>query len=96
MAAIALSARVLKQEAMAKLPITNNIRVLRFHHGEMTQSQLAERIGVTRQTVAAVEKGKYAPSLEAAFRIAAVFGVPLDEVFQYQRNQDPQFLKQMK
>jgi len=63
--------------------ITNNIRVLRFNQSEMTQSELAEKVGVTRQTVYAIEKNKYSPSLEVAFRIARVFGVPLDEVFQY-------------
>jgi putative transcriptional regulator len=65
------------------LPIANEIRRLRFEHGEMTQSELAERIGMTRQTVAAIEAGKYSPSLEAAFRIAHVFGVKLDDVFQW-------------
>ena len=64
--------------------ITNAIRRLRFEHGEMTQQALAEHIGVTRQTVNAIEQGKYSPSLEVAFRIAAVFGQPLDAVFQYQ------------
>ncbi len=64
--------------------IRNRIRALRFHASEMTQQGLAERIGVTRQTVIAIEQGKYSPSLEVAFRIAAVFGVPLDEVFQYE------------
>jgi putative transcriptional regulator len=59
------------------------MRRLRFEHGEMTQSELAERIGMTRQTVAAIEAGKYSPSLEAAFRIAQVFGVGLDQVFQW-------------
>jgi putative transcriptional regulator len=63
--------------------IRNEIRRLRFQHGEMTQHQLAERIGVTRQTVNAIELGKYSPSLEAAFRIAAVFGEPLESVFHY-------------
>lgn len=63
--------------------VTNSIRALRFANGEMTQAQLAERIGVTRQTVIAIEQGRYSPSLEMAFRIARVFGVPLDEVFQY-------------
>jgi putative transcriptional regulator len=62
-------------------PITNNIRRLRFEHGEMTQGELAERIGMTRQTIAAIEQGKYSPSLEAAFRIAQVFGVPITDVF---------------
>ncbi len=64
--------------------LSNQIRSLRFQHGEMTQSQLGERIGVTRQTIAAMESGKYAPSLEAAFRVAHVFGVPLVEVFQWE------------
>lgn len=63
--------------------ISNRIRALRLEHGEMTQQQLADRIGVTRQTVIAIEQNRYSPSLEAAFRIAAVFGVRLDEVFQY-------------
>jgi putative transcriptional regulator len=65
------------------VPIANQIRRLRFEAGEMTQSQLAEKIGMTRQTVAAIEAGKYSPSLEAAFRIAAVFGVGLEQVFQW-------------
>jgi len=64
-------------------PITNTIRRLRFDHGEMTQADLAARIGMTRQTIAAVEAGKYSPSLEAAFRIAEVFGQPLETVFQW-------------
>ncbi|WDI32843.1 helix-turn-helix transcriptional regulator [Hyphococcus flavus] len=81
---------------MAKTPIINNIRVLRFHANEMTQGQLAERIGVTRQTVAAIEKGKYSPTLEAAFRIAAVFGVPFDDVFRYEPGADQQFQKRLK
>jgi putative transcriptional regulator len=63
--------------------VTNSIRSLRFAHGEMTQAELAERIGVTRQTVIAIEQGRYSPSLEMAFRIAHVFEVPLDDVFQY-------------
>jgi putative transcriptional regulator len=65
------------------LPIRNRIRALRFQHGEMTQQELAERIGVTRQTVNAIEGAKYSPSLEVAFRIARVFGRRLDEVFEY-------------
>jgi putative transcriptional regulator len=65
------------------LPIANQIRRLRFEHGEMTQSELAERIGMTRQTIAAIEAGKYSPSLAAAFRIAHVFGATLDDVFQW-------------
>jgi len=63
--------------------ISNDIRRLRFEHGEMTQQQLAEKIQVTRQTVNAIELGKYFPSLEIAFRIAAVFGRPLESVFHY-------------
>ncbi|WP_405041298.1 helix-turn-helix transcriptional regulator [Phenylobacterium sp.] len=67
----------------ARLPIVNQIRRLRFEHGEMTQGQLAEKIGMTRQTIAAIEAGKYSPSLEAAFRIAHVFSASLDDVFQW-------------
>lgn len=63
--------------------VTNRIRTLRFTHDEMTQAELARRIGVTRQTVLAIEQGRYSPSLEVAFQIAQVFGVPLDDVFQY-------------
>lgn len=63
--------------------VTNTIRALRFAHGEMTQAELARRIGVTRQTVIAIEQGRYSPSLEMAFQIAHVFGVPIDDVFQY-------------
>jgi putative transcriptional regulator len=63
--------------------VTNDIRRLRFAHDEMTQAELAERIGVTRQTVIAIEQGRYSPSLEMAFQIAGVFGVPLDDVFHY-------------
>jgi putative transcriptional regulator len=65
-------------------PIANNIRRLRFDHAEMTQAELADRIGMTRQTIAAIEQGKYSPSLEAAFRIAQVFGVPITEVFRWE------------
>lgn len=68
---------------MGDCAIRNQIRQLRFDHGEMTQQALADRIGVTRQTVNAIELGKYSPTLEMAFRIAAVFGVPLGDVFQY-------------
>lgn len=68
---------------MAERRLTNLIRTLRFHAGEMTQAELGERIGVTRQTVAAIEQGKYSPTLETAFRIADVFGVALDEVFRW-------------
>jgi putative transcriptional regulator len=63
--------------------ITNEIRRFRFASGEMTQAQLADRIGVTRQTIIAIEQGRYSPSLEMAFQIADVFDVPLGEVFQY-------------
>ena len=64
--------------------ITNNVRRLRFDHDEMTQQALADAIGVSRQTVVAIEKGKYSPSLEVAFKIADVFSVSLDQVFKYQ------------
>ena len=63
--------------------VTNDIRALRFAAGEMTQADLADRIGVTRQTVIAIEQGKYSPTLEIAFQIARVFAVPLEAVFQY-------------
>jgi putative transcriptional regulator len=63
--------------------VTNRIRTLRFEHGEMTQAELGRQIGMTRQSVIAIEQGRYSPSLETAFRIAKVFGVPLDDVFQY-------------
>ena len=63
--------------------IRNRIRRLRFDHDEMTQEELANRVGCTRQTIIALEQGKYVPSLELAFRIAGVFGVTLEEVFQY-------------
>ncbi|MBK1970698.1 helix-turn-helix transcriptional regulator [Brevundimonas sp. 3P9-tot-E] len=65
-------------------PIRNRIRELRFHANEMTQADLAARIGMTRQTIVAMEQGKYSPSLEAAFRIAQVFGVEIGEVFQWE------------
>jgi putative transcriptional regulator len=64
-----------------KILIGNKIRTLRFHHGEMTQQQLADAVGVTRQTIIAIESGKYTPSLELAFRIAIAFETPLAEVF---------------
>ena len=63
--------------------VTNAIRALRFAANEMTQAELADRIGVTRQTVIAIEQGRYSPSLEMAFQIARTFDVPLEEVFQY-------------
>ena len=65
------------------MAIENDIRRLRFEHKEMTQAELAGRIGVTRQTIIAIEQNKYAPSLEAAFRIADVFGVSVDQVFRW-------------
>ena len=67
--------------------VTNSIRRFRFEHAEMTQADLADRIGVTRQTIIAIEQGRYSPSLEIAFQIARVFGVPLDDVFQYAEEQ---------
>ena len=69
--------------------IRNNVRKLRFHHGEMTQQQLAEKVGVTRQTIIAIESAKYSPSLELAFRIALVFNTPLQDVFSYGSEDDP-------
>ncbi len=69
---------------MGSSHIKNNIRTLRFFHGEMTQQQLAEIVGVTRQTIIAMEQEKYSPSLELAFRIALAFEVPLEEVFTYE------------
>ena len=69
---------------MGKGRISNNIRKLRFFRNEMTQQQLAEKVGVTRQTIIAMEQDKYSPSLELAFRIARVFEAPLEEVFSYQ------------
>ena len=69
---------------MGKSRISNSIRKLRFFNDEMTQQQLAEKVGVPRQTIIAMEKGRYSPSLELAFRIALVFDVPLEEVFSYE------------
>lgn len=63
--------------------VTNHIRRLRFEHGEMTQAALADKVGLTRQTIIAIEQGKYSPSLEVAFQISRVFGVGLEEVFDY-------------
>lgn len=68
--------------------VTNEIRRLRFANREMTQAELADRIGVTRQTIIAIEQGRYSPSLEMAFQIAQVFRLPLDEVFHY--SEEPQ------
>lgn len=70
---------------MPELPITNCIRELRATHGAMTQLELAQQLGVTRQTVNAIELGKYSPSLEVAFKIAAVFELPLEQVFQFKQ-----------
>ncbi|MCP8970898.1 helix-turn-helix transcriptional regulator [Ectobacillus ponti] len=69
---------------MGKHLVGNHIRKLRFHHNEMTQQQLADKAGVTRQTIVALEKGNYSPSLELAFRIARAFSLPLEEVFFYE------------
>ncbi|WP_442877440.1 helix-turn-helix transcriptional regulator [Dactylosporangium sp. AC04546] len=69
--------------------VTNRIRALRFERAEMTQAELADRIGVTRQTVIAIEQGRYSPSLEMAFKIAHVLGVRLDDVFQYPEEGTP-------
>jgi putative transcriptional regulator len=74
---------------MGENPISNNIRKLRFFHDEMTQKELAQKVGVTRQTIVAIENAKYSPSLELAFRIATVFGSPLEEVFTYDALADP-------
>jgi putative transcriptional regulator len=68
------------------MPIENDIRRLRFENSEMTQAELAQRIGMTRQTVIAIEQNKYAPSLEAAFKIADAFGVPLERVFRWKKD----------
>ena len=71
---------------MGKNLVGNHIRKLRFNHHEMTQQQLADKVGVTRQTIVALEKGNYSPSLELAFRIAHAFNLPLEEVFFYGDN----------
>lgn len=70
---------------MSDRRLTNDIRTLRFLAGEMTQADLGQRVGVTRQTIAAIEAGKYSPTLECAFRIAEVFGKALEDVFHWQR-----------
>lgn len=77
-----------KGSEMSKLVISNNIRKLRFYHNEMTQKDLAKKTGVSRQTIVAIEKGKYSPSLELAFRIAHVFEIKLEEVFSYEKGED--------
>jgi putative transcriptional regulator len=71
---------------MTPAPFTNDIKTLRFLAGEMTQGELGDKVGVTRQTIAAIEQGRYSPSLEVAFRIAHVFGKPLEEVFRWQND----------
>ncbi|CAH1221537.1 hypothetical protein PAECIP111891_05223 [Paenibacillus allorhizoplanae] len=71
---------------MGKVLVGNHIRKLRFNHNEMTQQQLADKVGVTRQTIVALEKGNYSPSLELAFRFAHVFNLPLEEIFFYGEN----------
>ncbi|MCH7610943.1 MAG: helix-turn-helix transcriptional regulator [Chloroflexi bacterium] len=68
--------------------VTNSIRALRFANDEMTQADLADRVGVTRQTIIAIEQGRYSPSLEMAFQVARAFSVPLDEVFRYPENNE--------
>ncbi|MEU0880226.1 helix-turn-helix transcriptional regulator [Lentzea sp. NPDC005914] len=73
---------------MKPTKVTNSIRALRFANGEMKQADLAQVIGVTRQTLIAIEQGKYSPSLEVAFKIARAFKVSLDEVFQYPEEED--------
>ncbi|MBB6694062.1 helix-turn-helix transcriptional regulator [Cohnella xylanilytica] len=72
---------------MGKNLVGNHIRRLRFNQNEMTQQQLADKAGVTRQTIVSLEKGNYSPSLELAFRIARAFGLPLEEVFYYEDNE---------
>jgi len=71
---------------MGSNKLSNRIRRLRFDNGEMTQQQLADRVGVTRQTIIAIESGKYAPSLPLAFRISRAFDIPIEKVFQYERD----------
>ena len=68
---------------MSSNRLTNKVRRLRFENGEMTQQQLANKAGVTRQTIIAIESGKYAPSLPLAFKIARTFGLPIEDIFQY-------------
>ena len=71
---------------MKEKKIHNTIKSLRFHTNEMTQQELAEKVGVTRQSIMSIEKGKYCPSLELAFKIAQAFEKPLEEVFSYKKN----------
>ena len=72
---------------MGKSPISNRVRELRFHNGEMTQQQLAQKVGVTRQTIVAIEKQSYSPSLELAFRIARVFNTSVESVFVFDQEE---------
>ena len=72
---------------MAKSEMQNQVRRLRFEHGEITQQQLADKVGVTRQTIIAIESGRYAPSLPLAFKLARTFNVKIEQVFQYE-NED--------
>ena len=72
---------------MARSPISNRVRELRFHAGEMTQQELADRVGITRQTIVAIEKQSYSPSLELAFRIARVFGRTVEDVFSFDEDE---------
>ena len=73
---------------MAEMEITNQVRRLRFDHGEMTQQQLADKVGVTRQTIIAIEADKYAPSLPLAFRLARAFNTTVEDVFHYRDGGD--------
>jgi len=81
---------------MAKLIISNNIRKLRFYNNEMTQQELAKKTGVTRQTIVAIENGKYSPSLELAFRISDIFKVKLEDVFSYEIIKDNNLKEELK
>ena len=74
---------------MVQSRIQNNIRQLRFQAGEMTQKELADLVHVSRQTIVAIEKGNYSPSLELAFRISRVFKTPLEEIFRYEPGEEP-------
>lgn len=75
---------------MGKNLVSNHIRKLRFDHDEMTQQQLADKVGVTRQTIVALEKGNYSPSLELAFRIARAFNLPIESIFNYEEDSNNQ------
>lgn len=82
---MASSSTAITEASVRERRLINSIRTLRFHAGELTQAELGKRVGVTRQTIAAVEAGKYAPTLETAFRIAEVFGKRVDEVFEWEK-----------